>query len=107
MYDSIKRFQKANNLKIDGYMNPGGPTERAIDHALRAVADSIETGPKGPPPGSNMPVIVPPNTGSNMPVIRKQPPVRSGPFIDKNGVLILDGINPKTGLPVRPPKGPL
>ncbi len=30
MDDSIKKFQKDNNLKIDGIMKPSGKTERAL-----------------------------------------------------------------------------
>lgn len=35
MFDGIRRFQKANSLKVDAFMRPGGPTERAINHQLR------------------------------------------------------------------------
>ncbi len=30
MFDGIRKFQKNNNLKVDGFMRPGGPTERAL-----------------------------------------------------------------------------
>jgi hypothetical protein len=35
MFDGIRRFQKDNNLKIDAFMRPGGPTESAINQRLR------------------------------------------------------------------------
>lgn len=34
MFDGIRRFQKANGLKVDGFMRPGGPTERAINQQV-------------------------------------------------------------------------
>ncbi len=34
MFDGIKSFQKDNELKIDGIMHPGGPTERKINQSL-------------------------------------------------------------------------
>jgi hypothetical protein len=30
LFDAIKEFQKDNNLKIDGYMRPGGETEDVL-----------------------------------------------------------------------------
>lgn len=30
MFDGIRRFQRDNGLKVDAFMRPGGPTERAI-----------------------------------------------------------------------------
>ncbi len=32
--NSVKAFQKTNGLKVDGVINPGGPTENAISNAL-------------------------------------------------------------------------
>ena len=34
MFDGIRRFQKANGLKVDGFIRPGGPTERAINQQV-------------------------------------------------------------------------
>ena len=34
MVDAIEDFQKRNGLKVDGYLDPGGPTERAINNQL-------------------------------------------------------------------------
>jgi hypothetical protein len=36
MIRSLEKFQEQNGLKIDGYANPGGPTERAINNSLLA-----------------------------------------------------------------------
>lgn len=33
--NSVKEFQNANGLKVDGVINPGGPTENAISNALQ------------------------------------------------------------------------
>lgn len=34
MFDGIRRFQRDNRLKVDAFMRPGGPTERAINAHL-------------------------------------------------------------------------
>jgi hypothetical protein len=34
MFNGIRAFQKDNNLKVDGFMRPGGPTEGAINGNL-------------------------------------------------------------------------
>ncbi|HTH17142.1 MAG TPA: peptidoglycan-binding domain-containing protein [Magnetospirillum sp.] len=36
MFDGIRRFQQANRLKVDGFMRPGGETERAINAHLNS-----------------------------------------------------------------------
>jgi len=36
MIAAVKRLQEQNGLKVDGYANPGGPTERVINNALLA-----------------------------------------------------------------------
>ncbi|MBL8663036.1 MAG: hypothetical protein JNM29_09430, partial [Candidatus Odyssella sp.] len=36
MIRALERFQERHGLKIDGYANPGGPTERAINNRLLA-----------------------------------------------------------------------
>lgn len=38
MFDGIKRFQKANGLKVDAFMRPGGPTETAMNKLLQRSA---------------------------------------------------------------------
>ncbi len=47
---AIHNFQKDNNLKIDGYMNPGGETEGALIDALvsRAIAKETDKISKNP-----------------------------------------------------------
>lgn len=35
MFDGIRRFQKANGLKVDGFMRPGGPTELALNRLIQ------------------------------------------------------------------------
>jgi peptidoglycan hydrolase-like protein with peptidoglycan-binding domain len=34
MVEAVENFQQRNGLKVDGYLNPGGPTERAINNRL-------------------------------------------------------------------------
>src|SRR5689334_1890623 len=34
MNEALERFQENEGLKVDGYANPGGPTERAINNKL-------------------------------------------------------------------------
>jgi peptidoglycan hydrolase-like protein with peptidoglycan-binding domain len=34
MIEALEAFQEQNGLKVDGYANPGGPTERAINNRL-------------------------------------------------------------------------
>jgi hypothetical protein len=115
-FDGIRRFQKDNGLKVDGFMRPGGPTEQAMNTSL---ADNENkpglgegetppyTGGKGQmrEPGNNMPVIVPPFADPNMPVIKKLEKL-PGPYIDENGNLILNDPGPLAPRRVRPPKGP-
>jgi hypothetical protein len=36
MIRALEKFQEQNGLKVDGYANPGGPTERAINNRLLA-----------------------------------------------------------------------
>jgi hypothetical protein len=40
MIDGVARFQKAEGLKVDGVMNPGGETEGAVDRALKLKAEA-------------------------------------------------------------------
>jgi hypothetical protein len=65
--------------------------------------------PGEPPqlPGSNMPVIRPPNVDPNMPVITDPFPMRTkGAYLDPYGNIITEGRNPKNGLLLPPIKGP-
>jgi len=36
MVDAVAAFQRGNGLKVDGVVNPGGPTQQAINHSLAA-----------------------------------------------------------------------
>lgn len=38
LFDGIRRFQKDNGLKVDGFMRPGGETERMMRSALERDA---------------------------------------------------------------------
>lgn len=38
--DNVRRFQKRNTLKVDGLLNPGGPTMNAAQRQLAAEADN-------------------------------------------------------------------
>lgn len=43
MFDGIRRFQRANGLRVDGVMQRGHATERAMNDALRlASAEKLE-----------------------------------------------------------------
>lgn len=43
MFDGIRRFQRANGLRVDGLMQRGHATERAMNDALRlASAENLE-----------------------------------------------------------------
>lgn len=115
MFDGIRRFQKDNGLKVDGFMRPEGPTERKMNARMAEKEPGLGEGETPSPgsgkdyprePGNNMPVIVPPMTDPNMPEIKKLPPKLPGPYIDENGNLIVDDPGPLARRRVRPPKGP-
>lgn len=108
MFDGIRAFQKAKDLQVDAFMRPGGPTEKAINTDLgEGETPSPNTRGGIQKPGDRMPVIKPPPTDPNMPEIKISPNrLPGGPYIDKNGNLILEGIDPRTGFPIPPPKGP-
>ncbi len=38
--DKIKKFQKDNDLKVDGYLQPGGETQNAINRQLQLAPES-------------------------------------------------------------------
>lgn len=40
MFDGVRAFQKDNGLKVDAFMRPGGPTEKAINTQLAASGAS-------------------------------------------------------------------
>lgn len=108
-FDGIRNFQRAKGLKVDGLMRPGGPTERAINEGLGEGERPNPGWPPGywPDPGDRPMVKTPPQSGSNMPIIKKIPYNKpAAPYRDKDGVIILEGIDPRTGFPIPPPKGP-
>ncbi|MGJ3260417.1 MAG: peptidoglycan-binding domain-containing protein [Rhodospirillales bacterium] len=37
LFDGIKAYQEANNLKVDGVMKPGGETEKSINERVEAA----------------------------------------------------------------------
>ena len=47
LFDGVRRLQRAEGLETDGTVNPGGPTERALDarneRARRARLERLET----------------------------------------------------------------
>lgn len=109
MFDGIRSFQKANGLKVDAFMRPDGPTAKAINAGLgEGETPPPEMSPGGPrEPGDGGMVIKPPPTGSNMPEIKQYPgKYPAGPYVDKDGNIIIEGIDPRTGFPIPPPKGP-
>lgn len=109
MFDGIRSFQKANGLKVDAFMRPGGPTEAALKEGLGEGETPSPNDSKGGPrePGDGGMVIKPPPTDPNMPEIKKYPGrYPAGPYMDKNGNIIIEGIDPRTGFPIPPHKGP-
>ena len=46
MFDGIRRFQRANGLRVDGLMQRGHATERAMNDALRLASAEKREGPK-------------------------------------------------------------
>lgn len=78
MFDGIKAFQKANGLKVDGFMRPGG---------------------------------IPPNVSPNMPVLTRPLKQYHGrPYWQggsgKKGGPVVEGVDPRNGGTIRPPRGP-
>lgn len=108
MFDGIKSYQRANKLRVDGIMKPGGETEESMNSRLAAGTRGNGGGSKYP--DSNMPVIIPPHVDRNMPILKEPfPPkldpkddIYTDPYVDEFGNPILDGKNPKNGKPVRP-----
>ena len=109
MFDGIKSYQRANRLKTDGVMKPGGETERSMNQRLSSGTGNDGRKPKFP--NSNTPVIRPPRIDPNMPVLKDQflpkpdpkDDIYTDPFVDQHGNPVLDGENPKNGKHVRPP----
>ena len=46
MFDGIRRFQRANGLRVDGVMRRGHATERAMNDALRRASAERPERPK-------------------------------------------------------------
>ncbi|MCH6590819.1 MAG: peptidoglycan-binding protein [Proteobacteria bacterium] len=46
MFEGIQRFQRANGLRVDGVMQRGHATERAMNDALRRTSAERREGPK-------------------------------------------------------------
>lgn len=42
IFDGIRRFQKDNGLKVDGFMRPDGPTERAMNIKMAAAENDSD-----------------------------------------------------------------
>ena len=40
--DAIKRFQKSQNLKVDGWLRPYGETERMLNRTLRPMVENLK-----------------------------------------------------------------
>lgn len=78
MFDGIRRFQKSNGLKVDGFMRPGGPTENAINRRLLSFGsplywDANGDGPTGYSTFScGTPCAQPPYCGQN-PCVKPPP----------------------------------
>jgi len=94
-------------LKVDGFMRPGGPTERALNANLAEDENKAGLGEgETPPPGSGKGGLKWP--GDKMPVYPEAVP-QWYPFatMGPDGPRV-DGPHPKgKGFPpIRPPKGP-
>lgn len=115
-FAGIKKFQQDNGLQVDGFMRPGGPTERAINASLADNESKPGLGEgEAPPlgsgkggirlPGNNMPVGIPPNMNPNMPVLTEPQVQYNGrPYWGKGGPIV-EGIDPRNGGIIRPPRG--
>lgn len=58
LFDGIKAFQRDNGLKVDGFMRPGGETERAMNAALEeAPSPGREANDNQPPANENVAVL--------------------------------------------------
>jgi len=44
LFEAVKSFQKRNGLRVDGQMDPGGPTERTVNRALAATKPLLPGG---------------------------------------------------------------
>lgn len=55
MFDGIKQFQKDNDLKVDGFMRPGGETEQSMNDQLSAEKSADGSPPKPTEPGRSDP----------------------------------------------------
>lgn len=103
--DATKKVQADHGLAVDAEIKPNGPTLKTLVQTAKLVKNND----KSIYPGET-PEIEPPAVDPNMPVIKKPLPqwdFRTLPYVDKNGVPMIRGINPKTKRRVRPPKGPI
>lgn len=107
MFDGLRAFQEDYELKVDGIMRPGGPTEAAINQQLAfSAGEQGEEDEELPGEGARPPIIVPPEVDPNMPEIRD--PVPSAPaYRNEDGNWITEGVNPRWGQLIRPRKGPI
>lgn len=97
-FDGIKAFQQDNGLKVDGFMRPGGPTERAMNASLIDSENKPGLGEgETPPLGSGKGGIRLP--GNNMPVFTEDlPSWCPGAIVDGNGKPVLSGPHPNQGV---------
>jgi len=56
--DGIIRFQRQNGLKVDGTVNPGGPTERALKRKVAQAERPKPTVPTSPNPPTTRPPAI-------------------------------------------------
>ncbi|NVJ92977.1 MAG: peptidoglycan DD-metalloendopeptidase family protein [Methylocystaceae bacterium] len=97
MIDGLKTFQANNALKVDGVMNPGGPTENALGQTLakQGISTSdllakVKTPNVTPKPDVPKPVSTLPQTSWSASVSFGETPKSSKPKLPK--------IDPMTGL---------
>lgn len=77
-------------------MNPGGPTELAVNRRLGPH-------PKGPADRKGKsPIIVPPDVDAKMSIPRKRLDPRVDPYVDERGNPIVEGLNPDTRETISP-----
>ncbi|WP_419797343.1 MAG: hypothetical protein ACNI26_13590 [Terasakiella sp.] len=97
--NNVKAFQDANGLKVDGVINPGGPTENAISKALQQK--SISTSNPLEASQSELPshVTVSKPVGSNTDQESWTASATFGPQPTKAPPSLKSKIDPLTGLP--------
>jgi len=54
LFDAVKRFQQKSNLKVDGWMRPGGETETELNLKASSLLQKLSSKSGQPGSGSNV-----------------------------------------------------